>query len=98
MYEPKPITKHAVPAALERALRYRLLNEPLEADSICRDVLAVDPDNQEALVTLLLALTDQFDSQFAEALVASKHLLPQLEGEYKRAYYEGIIYERWAKA
>jgi tetratricopeptide (TPR) repeat protein len=98
MYELKPITKHAVPAALEKALRYRLLNEPIEADSICRDVLAVDPDNQEALVTLLLAVTDQFESQFAEALAASKHVLQRLEGEYQRAYYEGIIYERWAKA
>ena len=50
-----------MPAALAKAERYRLLNEPGEAESICLDVLAVDPDNQEALVTLLLALTDQFD-------------------------------------
>jgi tetratricopeptide (TPR) repeat protein len=98
MFEPKPITMEAVPAALEKALRYRLLNEPVEAESICRDVLVVDPDNQEALVTLLLALTDQFDNQFAQALVAAKQVLPRLEGDYERAYYEGIIYERWAKA
>lgn len=98
MYEPKPIRLQAVPAALEKALRYRLLNEPVEAESICRDVLAVEPDNQEALVTLLLALTDQFDSQFAEALVAAKDVLPRLDGAYERAYYGGIIYERWAKA
>ena len=98
MYEPKPIAKQAGPAALEKALRYRLLNEPVEAESICRDVLAVDPDNQQALVTMLLALTDQFDSQFAEAHVTAKHVLPQLQGEYERAYYEGILYERWAKA
>ena len=98
MFEPKPIRIEAVPAALEKALRYRLLNEPVEAESICRDVLAVDPENQEALVTLLLALTDQFDDQFAQALVSAKLVLPQLAGEYERAYYEGIIYERWAKA
>lgn len=98
MFEPKPIHKQAVPAALEKALRYRLLNEPLEAESICRDVLAVDPANQEALVTLLLAITDQFDELFAEALVSAKQVLPQLSGEYERSYYEGIIYERWAKA
>jgi hypothetical protein len=30
--------------------------------------------------------------------VAAKHVLPRLEGEYEQAYYEGIIYERWAKA
>ena len=98
MYELKPITRQSAPAALEKALRYRWLNEPSEAESICRDVLAVDPDNQDALVTLLLALTDQFESLFGEALVAAKHVLPRLEGEYERAYYEGIIYERWAKA
>jgi tetratricopeptide (TPR) repeat protein len=98
MFEPKPIRIEAVPAALEKALRYRLLNEPVEAESICRDVLAVDPENQEALVTLLLALTDQFDDQFAKALVSAKLVLPRLDGEYERAYYEGIIYERWAKA
>jgi hypothetical protein len=98
MFEPKPIRMEAVPAALEKALRYRLLNEPVEAESICRDVLAVDPDNQEALVTLVLALTDQFDHQFAQALVLAKQVLPRLEGDYERAYYEGIVYERWAKA
>jgi hypothetical protein len=60
MLELKRIPPSAVQPALEKALRYRLLSEPGEAESICRDVLAVDPDNQEALVTLLLALTDQF--------------------------------------
>lgn len=98
MFVPKPIRIEAVPAALEKALRYRLLNEPVEAESICRDVLAVDQENQEALVTLLLALTDQFDDQFTRALVSAKSVLPRLNGEYERAYYEGIIYERWAKA
>ena len=63
MPELKRISKDAVPAALEKALRYRLLNEPLESESICRDVLATDSKNQEALVTLLLALTDQFEKQ-----------------------------------
>jgi hypothetical protein len=94
----KPISPAAIPAALEKALRYRLLNEPLEAESICRDVLLVDPDNQEAIVTLLLALTDLFDDQYGAALERAKAVLPQIEGEYERAYYEGIIYERWAKA
>ncbi len=98
MLEPKPITAAAVPAALEKALRYRLLNEPLEAESICRDVLEVDADNQDALVTLLLALTDQFEKGFAESIDRAKEVLPRLAGEYERAYYEGIIHERWAKA
>jgi len=98
MFEPKPITKQAVPAALDKALRYRLLNEPIEAESICRDVLAVDPDNRSAQVTLLLALTDQFETKFAEAREAAAEVIERLPGEYERAYYQGIIHERWAKA
>ena len=98
MAELKRIAKSAVPVALEKALRYRLLNEPLEAESICRDVLAVDPGNESALATMLLALTDRFEQDFVASLDRAKELLPQLASEYDRAYYEGIIYERWAKA
>jgi hypothetical protein len=98
MLTPKPIPAATIPAALDKALRYRLLNEPREAESICRDVLAVDADNQEALVTLLLALTDQFQQDFAAALARAKLVLPRLNGRYQQAYYEGIIHERWAKA
>lgn len=98
MLEPKPIAKEAVPAALDKALRYRLLNEPVEAESICRDILDVDPGNQSALVTLLLALTDQFEHDFTVAFDAAKQVLPRLSGAYERAYYEGIIHERWGKA
>src|SRR4051812_7969768 len=60
MFELKSLTREAVPAALEKAHRYRLLNEPEQAESICHDVLRIDPDNQEALTTLILALTDRF--------------------------------------
>ena len=58
MFELKRLSKEAIPAALDKALRYRLLDEPAEAESICRDVLSIDPDNEEALVLLLLALTE----------------------------------------
>ena len=44
----KPLSPEPCPAALAKAERYRLLNEPGEAESICLDVLAVEPDNQEA--------------------------------------------------
>ena len=54
MYILKTISKDAVPAALERAKQYRLLGDPLEAESICRDILEVEPDNQDALITLLM--------------------------------------------
>ena len=60
-FELKPLSKSAIPAAIQKAERYRLLNEPQEAESICLDILAIDPDNREAPVVLLLALTDQFD-------------------------------------
>jgi len=96
MYELKLLSREAIPRSLERAQRYRVLNEPAEAESICLDVLRVDPENHEALVTLLLALTDQFGSGVTD--VQARELLPQLADEYERAYYAGIISERRAKA
>ena len=60
MFDLKRLSTSAIPSALAKAERYRLLNEPGEAESICEDVLQVDPENQKALVTLLLARTDQF--------------------------------------
>jgi hypothetical protein len=94
----KSISPAAVPAALEKALRYRLLNEPLEAESICLDVLRVDPNNDQAIVTLLLARTDLFNDEYTSALERAKAVLPRFGNAYDRAYYEGVVYERWAKA
>lgn len=98
MAKPRPISKAGVPAAMEKATRYRLLNEPLQAESICRDILAIDADNQEALITLLLAITDQFDNAIASSLNDANDLLPQIKGAYARPYYEGIVNERWGNA
>ena len=98
MFELKPISPEAVPAALEKAERYRLLNEPEEAESICLDVLAVDPANQTALVMLLLALTDQFRTDHGHCVRQALEVLPRLGGEYERHYYAGIIWERRANA
>jgi tetratricopeptide (TPR) repeat protein len=98
MIELKHLTAEAVPAALERGRRYRLLNEPGEAESICHDVLAVDPDNRDALTTLLLALTDQFARRPGAAFRAAQEALEKLTGDYDRAYYGGILLERRAKA
>ena len=98
VFEPKPLPPEAVPAALEKAQRYRLLNEPLEAESICRDVLRVDPRRQEALVTMLLALTDQFGDRPTEKYAQAREVLERLEGAYERAYYAGIVAERRGKA
>jgi len=98
MFEPKPLTREGIPRALEKAERYRLLNEPVEAESICLDVLQADPQHQRALVTLLLALTDQLQDALADNVRRARELLPQLRDEYERAYYGGILCERGAKA
>jgi hypothetical protein len=92
--EIKPISRDAVPLALDKAERYRLLNEPAQAESICLDILAVEPENQRALVMLLLALTDQFPRGVAECFRQAEAVIPKLQGEYERLYYSGIIWER----
>ncbi len=94
----KPITREAIPAALEKAHRYRLLNQPVQAESICLDVLAQDSDNPEATVTLFLALTDQLGRQLQPAFDRARALLPHLKDAYARYYYEGILCERRGKA
>lgn len=98
MLELKRISPKGIDAALEKAMRYRLLNEPMEAESICIDVLELEPENRQALTTLLLALTDQFDQGLSERLQRAKELLGRLDDRYSRLYYEGIVYERQAKA
>jgi hypothetical protein len=95
-FDLKPISREAIPAALERAHRYRLLNEPWQAESICEDVLRIEPSNQTALVTLLLAITDQFDLQLSQR--RARDVLTLMSGDYERAYYAGIISERSARA
>jgi hypothetical protein len=95
-FELKPIREEAIPKALEKAELYRLLHEPAQAESICQDILRVDPTNQPALITLLLALTDQFDRGLP--VNRPQELLPRLHDEYERAYYAGLICERKARA
>ncbi len=92
----KRIPAASVSAALDKAHHYRLLNEPLLAESICLDVIEVDAHNQRAIVTLLLALSDQFPSRQHDAHQQAVDLIPRLASEYDRQYYEGIIHERWA--
>jgi tetratricopeptide (TPR) repeat protein len=93
----KRISASGVPAALQKAERYRLLNDSSAAESICRDIVEVDPDNQQALIVLLLSITDQFPDELGDALRRAREVLPRLRDEYKRAYYAGIICERRAK-
>ena len=92
----KRIAADSVEFALNKADHYRLLNEPLHAESICLDVLEVDSTNQRALITLLLALTDQFSARMHETHHRAESILPRLNEPYDRHYYAGIIHERWA--
>ena len=97
----KPLSRAAIPAALVKAERYRLLNEPGEAESICLDVLQIDANHQDALVMLVLALTDQFREELPSSRSAparATDLVARLTDEYDRSYYAGIIRERRAKA
>jgi len=97
MFEFKPLSTEAVGRALEKAEHYRLLNEPREAESICRDILAVEPDNQRAVVLLVLSLSEQFGDDGGTGVEEAKMLVSRLESEYERAFYSGIICERRAK-
>src|SRR5215472_12107283 len=93
----KSLSLEGIPAALERAQRYRLLNEPSQAESICLDILQADAKNQEAIVLLLLALTDQF-SEHNHYIARAHDLISKLSNEYERNYYTGLICERQARA
>src|SRR5262245_37891502 len=97
-FDLKPLSREGVPAALEKATRYRLLNEPSEAESICHDVLRVEPGNQQALVTLLLARTDRLNRGYGVGATEAREMLARLKDPYERDYYSGIISEREAKA
>ena len=93
MYELKKISKDSIPSALEKAERYRLLNEPALAESICSDILEVDPENTRAVIIMLLAMTDQFGTS-SEDMNKAMQLLAHLPNNYDREYYAGIICER----
>jgi len=96
--ELKKIHHDAVPKALELGERYRLLNEPEQAESIARDVLAIETGNQKAILMLVLALTDQFATHHRNSLHEAEKLLGSLEDAYQRAYYRGVALERWARS
>jgi hypothetical protein len=95
--ELKPLHRDAIDSALAKAERYRFLNEPSEAESICLDVLDVDPDNQQAQIMLLLALSDQFAENPAAGPRAER-IAAALRNQYDRNYFSGLVAERRAKA
>jgi hypothetical protein len=94
----KQISVEAIPRALELAERYRLLNEPEQASSICHDILEIQPDNHEALRTLFLATTEQFHQFGGASFSEAEWLANRMPGEYEPLYYGGIACERWARS
>jgi hypothetical protein len=98
MFELKPLHPEAIPSALEKANRYRLLNEPGAAESIYLDILQIDSENQEALINIVLAMSDRFGKDYAIGDARVTEYITRIRGDYERTYYTGIMYERRAKA
>lgn len=91
-FELKSISVQGIPEALAKVERYRLLNEPALAESICLDILAIVPDHQQALISLLLARTDQFHLNVPAK--TAQVILAKIKGDYEQAYYAGLVWER----
>ena len=98
MTDLKRISPEAIPRAIQKAERYRLLNQSWATESICLDILQIDPTNQQVLVMLLLAITDQFGSEPRELARRAREVLARLTDPYQRAYYAGIVDERLGHA
>lgn len=94
----KPISREAIPRAVQKAERYRLINQSWAAESICRDILEIDPTNQQVLVMFVLALTDQLADDHGRIMMAVREALPRITDSYQRAYYTGIASERSGQA
>jgi hypothetical protein len=90
----KPITKEGIPQALAKAERYRMLNEPRLSESICQDILDIEPGNQQAIINMLLAITDQIGKYRLDYSAKVRELITQLSNDYEKQYYSGIVCER----
>jgi ATP/maltotriose-dependent transcriptional regulator MalT len=97
-YQLKTISKAGIAEALAKAELYRYLNEPEESESICRDILAVDPQQQLALRLLGLSITDQFTGGVSDRCREAQEAFEKLADKYEQLYYQGLLQERRAKA
>lgn len=97
-YKLKSISQAGIAEAISKAEFYRVLNEPAESESICQDVLATDPENQDALRILGLAISDQFTGGPQDRYAEAEGFLQRLTDPYERAYFSGLAHERRAKA
>ena len=98
MSELKPISRDAIPRALEKAVRYRMLNEPFFAESICLDVLTADPEHARALSIYVLSLSDQFKVNATSGVPKARAAIAKMKTEFERLYYAAIVSERRAVA
>jgi tetratricopeptide (TPR) repeat protein len=97
-FELKRLPRSSVDAALAKAEHYRDLNQPEEAESICRDVLDLDEAQPRAWKLLGLALTDRFASGQVGLLEQAIEAFERLPDSYERTYHLGVAWERAAKA
>lgn len=94
----KTISKSGIAEAIAKAELYRYLNEPEEAESICRDVLAADPNHMLARRLLGLSITDQFTGGVGDRYAEAEKIFVSLADPYERQYYTGLLLERRVKA
>lgn len=97
----KKISPEYITKALDKAEKYRMLNHPKTSESICRDVLEIDPHHQDAIVQLIISITGQFSNPGkypGTKLKNAQEWVSKLDNEYLRLYLSGLILERWAKA
>ena len=94
----KRLPRASLDAALAKAEHYRDLNQPEEAESICRDVLDVDVGNQRAWKLLGLSLTDRLPTHKVGLLEQAVEAFERLTDQYERIYHLGVAWERAAKA
>lgn len=96
--ELKQLHTDSLKAALHRARHYRLLNQPHLAESIFRDILEVDPDDADAKVGLIMTLCDAFVSASNTPVSEVLRMANELDDDYARSYYSGLVCERKAQA
>lgn len=94
----KPISTAGIAEALSKVELYRYLNQAEEAESICLDILAADPENQVGLRQLGLSITDQFTGEPSDRYSEAESVFERLSDPYERLYYAGLLRERRAKA
>ena len=85
----KTISKSGIGEAIAKAELYRYLNEPEEAESICRDILAADPQNMLGMRMLGLSITDQFEGRPSDRYGEVERIFDGLAGSVRTVLLHG---------